>query len=313
MPRHIRGPLVYNTHKIVLTGNYTIVNESLVIVNKTVGAATTLTMPPSQTADGRREVLVVDAKGDAGTNSVTIAAAGSDTINGAATYVLASNYGSVRLIDAGGGAWILAADVSKTEESYLSGVTPGTQAASKAVVADSNVNTGVSKVTQLWIGASGSEVQLGSTPAEIDNVCRVSTRLVDCTTATLAVTAAAHAGKTVLLDTTHTQTVTLPQATGTGNRYVFVVKTLGTDGSKIIQVANSTDVISGSAWVSNTQNTTDSFLTSASSDTITMNNTTQGGLVGAEIVIQDIATGVFSVRVQSGTTGNPATPFSANV
>jgi hypothetical protein len=37
---------------------------------------------------------------------------------------------------------------------------PGTQEASKAVVADSNVNTGVSKVTELYVGVSGSEVQM---------------------------------------------------------------------------------------------------------------------------------------------------------
>lgn len=55
------------------------------------------------------------------------------------------------------------------EINYLDLTTgPGTQEAEKAVVADSNVNTGVSKVTELHIGASGSEVQVTATPTELN-------------------------------------------------------------------------------------------------------------------------------------------------
>jgi len=55
------------------------------------------------------------------------------------------------------------------ELNYLDLTTgPGTQEASKAVVADANVNTGISKVTQLHIGASGSEVQVTATPTELN-------------------------------------------------------------------------------------------------------------------------------------------------
>lgn len=58
--------------------------------------------------------------------------------------------------------------MSQTEIEYLDGITPGTQAASKAVVADANVNTGVSKITALHIGASGSETQVTATAAELN-------------------------------------------------------------------------------------------------------------------------------------------------
>lgn len=58
---------------------------------------------------------------------------------------------------------IAASDLAK-----IDGITNGTQAAGKAVVADSNVNTGVSKVTQLHIGASGSETQVTATAAELN-------------------------------------------------------------------------------------------------------------------------------------------------
>ena len=78
--------------------------------------------------------------------------------------------------------------LSGTEMGYLDGITPGTQAASKAVVADSNVNTGVSKVTQLHIGTSGSETQVNATAAEINNAADVSARVQELTV-TGAVTA----------------------------------------------------------------------------------------------------------------------------
>ncbi len=56
-----------------------------------------------------------------------------------------------------------AADLAK-----IDGITNGTQAAGKAVVADSNVNTGVSKVTGLYIGTSGSETQVTATATELN-------------------------------------------------------------------------------------------------------------------------------------------------
>lgn len=56
----------------------------------------------------------------------------------------------------------------KDELNYLDLTTgPGTQEASKAVVADANVNTGVSKVTELHVGASGAEVQM--TASKVNN------------------------------------------------------------------------------------------------------------------------------------------------
>lgn len=46
--------------------------------------------------------------------------------------------------------------------------TYGTQEASKAVVADANINIGIVKATELHIGVSGSEVQVTATPAELN-------------------------------------------------------------------------------------------------------------------------------------------------
>lgn len=134
--------------------------------------------------------------------------------------------------------------------------------------------------------------------------------LVATTATQVVVTAAAHAGRNVVLNSTHTVTVTLPAASGTGNLYTFLVGVTGTDGSKIIQVANSTDVINGASIVANTQATVTGFLSTASDDTITLNFTTTGGVVGTKVEILDVAAGKFLAQIFGITTGNPATPFS---
>ena len=55
------------------------------------------------------------------------------------------------------------------------------------------------------------------------------------------------------------------------------------------------------------------FETAAASDTITMNGTTTGGLVGDRILLKDIAAGFWQVQVIGAATGTEATPFSATV
>ncbi len=134
--------------------------------------------------------------------------------------------------------------------------------------------------------------------------------IVASTATQVTVTQALHAGRTLMLNSTHTTTVVLPAATGSGNIYTFKVGVAGTEGSKIIQVANSTDVINGGSTAWNTQATVLTFIATASDDTITMNRTTTGGLIGSTVTIQDVAAGQFLADVKLLTTGNPATPFS---
>lgn len=62
------------------------------------------------------------------------------------------------------------AQITAAEADVLDGATAGTQVASKAVIADSNVNTGISKVTELHIGATGAETQVTTTPAVLNVV-----------------------------------------------------------------------------------------------------------------------------------------------
>ena len=137
--------------------------------------------------------------------------------------------------------------------------------------------------------------------------------LVSLTDATATVTAAAHAGRTVLLDRAAGQALTLPAATGTGNSYKFFVLTTITSNTTTIKVVGD-DVMAGVAIVANDTDASASiFETASTSDTITFNGTDTGGIRGATVELQDVAADLWSVRVIGAATGSEATPFSATV
>lgn len=132
---------------------------------------------------------------------------------------------------------------------------------------------------------------------------------------TLTVTQATHANRTVVLNNTAPIAVTLPQATGTGARYKFQLQVAATGTASTIKVANATDVMQGVSWTfsDNAAQAVIGWATSATSDTISLNGTTLGGLPGDIIEIEDVKTGFFSVKCFVSATGTEATPFSATV
>lgn len=76
---------------VTAAGTVTVSNtEGGVAINKTVGAATTVQLPAAGLRNGL-PVVVVDMKGDALTNNITVLPAGAETINGNANAVLNSN------------------------------------------------------------------------------------------------------------------------------------------------------------------------------------------------------------------------------
>ena len=123
-----------------------------------------------------------------------------------------------------------------------------------------------------------------------------------------------HANAVINLSRAAGIAVTLPAALGTGRPYKLFTLTTVTSNNNIVQVANSTDVMQGVAWFLTTaSDNVIGFKTSATSDTISMNGTTQGGVVGDIIEITDVKAGFFSVKMFASPTGSYATPFSAAV
>lgn len=156
---------------------------------------------------------------------------------------------------------------------------------------------------------------LNSSRPVLDQDARSGQSRLATLTASTTITQESHDGKTLLMGASGAAlTFTLPAALGTGAKYRFVVSVVNTS-NYVIQVANSTDVMAGSVW--STQDGGDTVVgweTAASSDTITLNGTTTGGVnIGDWIELQDIKAGFFSVTGMMVSSGTEATPFSAAV
>lgn len=133
-------------------------------------------------------------------------------------------------------------------------------------------------------------------------------------TASATLTQDNHANAMIKLDAAAGLTITLPAASGTGDEYFFFVGTTVTSNSKIIQVANATDIMSGGAIVmADGGSSVVGWETGASDDTITMNGSTTGGIKGDIVRLWDVASGIWHVEVVASATGTEATPFSAAV
>lgn len=142
----------------------------------------------------------------------------------------------------------------------------------------------------------------------------VSLNPVTVTASTVSLTRNVHAGTVVLLDRAAGVTVTLPAATGSGDKYVLVVKTTVTSNSDIIQVANATDTMQGvltSATTTTGAGTHEAA--GGTDDTITMNGTTTGGIAGSIVELTDVLSGKWQVVGHLVGSGTLATPLSAAV
>ena len=134
--------------------------------------------------------------------------------------------------------------------------------------------------------------------------------VVVVTGSTLAIRADAHAGQTIISTLAATQTFTLPAATGSGNTYKVFVDITKTGDLKI-QVT-TTDVILGGVTIA-TDIAGVVMPTAATSDTITLNGTTKGGVKGSHVEFQDVSSATWRVSGFLVATGAEANPFSAAV
>ncbi len=151
-------------------------------------------------------------------------------------------------------------NISADDLAKIEGITNGTQAAGKAVVANADVNTGVSKVTELHIGATGSETQVTATADELNIMSGVtatsdeinanndaSANIETLTTTELVNTA--ETGKHFIINSTTPFVTTLPAANIIGLEYWFHIGPQIPSGGDHTVVTDSGDnVMEGSLY-----------------------------------------------------------------
>lgn len=111
------------------------------------------------------------------------------------------------------------------------------------------------------------------------------------------------------------RTFTLPNATGSGSVFTFVVGAVNTS-NYLIKTVTGADTFDGSIANGNSSSSGAMRLWSpaATDDTITLNGTTSGGSsIGDWIQVQDIATNQWMVTGVTTGTGVVITPFSDTV
>lgn len=148
----------------------------------------------------------------------------------------------------------------------------------------------------------------GSTEVELLN----HTGIVSVTATVLAVTKALHSFKTLVLNVVAGCALQLPAATGSGDRYRFVVGTAS--NANVLSAVVATDIFSG-GYIQNDTGasaavTADFMEAAATDNTYSPTTAGGGGLVGDWFEIEDIAAGVWQFRGMNKGTIDPTTRFS---
>lgn len=191
-----------------------------------------------------------------------------------------------------------------------------TDGTDEATVWYANVGTASScnfDAVDLNIAEAALLTGLTATSAELNRSADPTGRIVTTTATVLALTITQHAERVVLVDTNSTvaNTVTLPVATGSGAKFTVINNIVQTQGTVVV-AANGTDVMQGVciAVDSTAGGGGDTFVTTASSDKVSMNLTTTGGLGGDMVEAWDKSANTWYVRVLTCGSGTLATPFS---
>jgi hypothetical protein len=107
---------------IVSDGNASITNATEAICLSAITAPRTFTLNASSTFNSGQTIYIFDKSGSvSATLTLTIAITGSDTINGASSYIINTAYGFAILIQDGAGKWIIVSS-SKVPASNVTGL-----------------------------------------------------------------------------------------------------------------------------------------------------------------------------------------------
>lgn len=146
-------------------------------------------------------------------------------------------------------------------------------------------------------------------------------RLASAATRNLQLTASAvidatyQADRNLIMNAAVATTFTLPNATGSGNTFRFIVGAVNTS-SYLIKSNRGADVMKGLVFNSNSASAgaARGWNPAATDDTVTLNGTTTGGsAVGDWIEFRDAGLNTWIVHGMTTANAAPATPFSDTV
>lgn len=105
------------------------------------------------------------------------------------------------------------------------------------------------------------------------------------------------------------QAFILPLANGKRGKYRFFTGITVTSPTTI-HTATGSDVISGLALIAGGSSNGPSFATASNTNTITLNGTTKGGIIGTYIELEDVGVLQWRVKMLGVGSGALVTPFS---
>lgn len=188
---------------------------------------------------------------------------------------------------------------------------PGYQTGAEWHRRDGGVSTAIytnvgNELSSTWVATVNSGVDLSTltaTAAELNRNNTASTREV-LAGATLSLTQALHDGKTIAMPAVCA--ISLPAATGSGSRFKLYQKIAAT----AVTITATGAHMFGQAWLISDNSAAVLGYNAAGSTIITFDGSTQGGIKGAVVEIEDVATSILQVRVMSMASGSEASPFS---
>ena len=200
---------------------------------------------------------------------------------------------------------INSADNTVSEYIYALGVA-GTAADSLVYIDDAAFTSALATGAASGIRAIAMSANIASQYGwyKIDTI---ADGLVSVTSTPVAVDAS-YNNKVIVVSKADGAALTVPAATGSGNKFTVIVGETVTSNSITITAPAGTSYHGGTSIRSAADNTASSF--EASGTTITLDGTTTGGGRGDKFEFVDIAAGLYSVQGLQNGSGTLATPFS---